>query len=78
MELAVALVVGHELQHGDEVVGEDERQHGLAIEMCPNQKRFLWLGAVRFAAFCSIKNAERSRILKAQGWCCSFWPKLSK
>ena len=31
VELAVALVVGHELEHGDEVVGEDERWHGLAI-----------------------------------------------
>ena len=31
VELAVALVVGHELEHGDEVVREDERRDGLAI-----------------------------------------------
>ena len=31
VELAVALVVGHELEHGDEVVGQDEWRNGLAI-----------------------------------------------
>ena len=31
MELAVALVVGHELEDGDEEVGEDERRHRLAV-----------------------------------------------
>ena len=29
------------------------------------------------AAFCSLKNTARSRSLKAQWSCCSFWPKLS-
>ena len=31
VELAVALVVGHELEDGDEEVGEDERRHRLAV-----------------------------------------------
>ena len=31
LELAVALVVGHELEDGDEEVGEDERRHRLAV-----------------------------------------------
>ena len=31
VELAVALVVGHELEHGDEVVGQDEWRNGLAV-----------------------------------------------
>ena len=65
MELAVSLVVGHELQHGDEVVGEDERQYGLAIEMCPNQKRFLWLGALRFC--CVLLYKKRSKIAEPRG-----------
>ena len=31
VELAVALVVWHELEDGDEEVGEDERRHRLAV-----------------------------------------------
>ena len=31
VELAVALVVWHELEHGDEVVGQDEWRNGLAV-----------------------------------------------
>ena len=31
LELSIALVVGHELEDGDQEVGEDERRHRLAV-----------------------------------------------
>ena len=65
----------------DDCFGSCIQCHVVDMKLDAPNKRFLWLGAVRYccvlAAFCSIKNAARSRSLEAQGSCCSFWPKLS-